>query len=61
MTCFVYKVSGEVMAKFCQKLDSYRKVQYAQKYADSATSRVSDYRNSQIANCLELFNGPSEI
>jgi hypothetical protein len=28
--------------------------------ADSATSRVSDCRNSQIINHLEPFDGPSE-
>jgi hypothetical protein len=30
MTFFVYKVSGEVMAKFHQKPDLYRMVQSAQ-------------------------------
>jgi hypothetical protein len=56
---FVYEVSGVVMAKSCQKLDLYRKVQSARN-ADSATGRVSDCRNSQIANHLEPFSRPSE-
>jgi hypothetical protein len=30
MTFFVYKVSGEVMVKFCQNPDLYRKVKSAQ-------------------------------
>jgi hypothetical protein len=47
------------MEKFHQKLDLYRKVQSVRN-ADSATDRVSDYPTSQIANHLELFNGPSE-
>jgi hypothetical protein len=56
---FVYEVSREFMVKFCQTPDLYRKVQSAQK-CWLATGRVSDCRNSQIANRLELFNGPSE-
>jgi hypothetical protein len=31
------------------------------KTLDSVTGRVFDSRNSQIANRLELFDGPSEI
>jgi hypothetical protein len=44
------------MVKFHQKPDLYRKVQSARN-ADSATGRVSDYRNSQIANvCNHLMD-----
>jgi hypothetical protein len=43
-TFFIYKVSGEIMAKFHKKPDLYRKVQSARN-ADSATGRVSDGRN----------------
>jgi hypothetical protein len=56
---FVYEVSGEVMAKFCQKTVFYREEGSARN-ADSVTSRVSDYRNSQITNRLEPFDGPAE-
>jgi hypothetical protein len=59
MTFFVYEASWEVMAKFCPNPVLYRKV-WSARNADSTTGRVPDCRNSQIANHLELFDGPSE-
>jgi hypothetical protein len=50
----------EVMAKFHQKPILYRKV-WSARNAASANNRVSNCRNSQIANRLEPFNGPWEI
>jgi hypothetical protein len=59
VTFFVYKVSGDVMAKFHQKTVLYRKV-WSTRNADSATGRVSDCRNSQITNRFDPFDGPLE-
>jgi hypothetical protein len=58
-TFFVCEVSGEVMVKFCQESILYRKV-WSARNVISASGRVSNRRNSQIANQLEPFNGPSE-
>jgi hypothetical protein len=43
---FIYKVFGEVMAKFCEDPDLCRKVQYVQIFLDSATRPIFDFLNS---------------
>jgi hypothetical protein len=60
MTPFIYKVPGDVMEFFCQNL-IHTGMSNLPRTPDSATGRVSNSRNSQIANRLELFHGPSEI
>jgi hypothetical protein len=58
-TFFIYEVSEEVMAKFCQKPILHRKV-WSARNADSTTGRVSNCRGSQITHRVEPFDGPSE-
>jgi hypothetical protein len=53
MAFLVYKVSGEVMAKFRQNPDLCRKIKSVQISPDSATQLSSDSRNSEIAGRLE--------
>jgi hypothetical protein len=59
MTFFIYEVFGEVMVKFHQELVLYRNVRSVRN-AVLATDRVSNCRNSQIANRFEPLDGPSE-
>jgi hypothetical protein len=60
MAFFVYKVSGEVMTKFCQNSDLCQKVRSVQISTDSATRPSFDIRNSEIADHLESDNEPLE-
>jgi hypothetical protein len=59
MITLVFKVFGEVVAKFCQNSDLCRKFKSAQNY-DSTNRSGSDSHKTQIANRLEPYYGPSE-
>jgi hypothetical protein len=56
---FLCEVSGKVMAKF-RKNEFYTGSYDLPENVVSSSGRFSDCHNSQIANRLEPFNGPSE-
>jgi hypothetical protein len=55
---FVYKVSGKVVAKFCQNM-IYIGRSILPRNPNSGTGLVSDNRNSQITNHFGPFDRPS--
>jgi hypothetical protein len=59
-TTSVFRVYGVVMAKFYREPDLCQRVRSVQKIPDSANRSSSDGHNLEIANRLELRNGPLE-